>query len=99
MENPALWTTTQQVSAIKSGKLTSRELLEIIIDRISRLNPAINAVITTDFDRARKLADDFDKMNRVYATYFTQPFPARSCIEVSGLAKEAKVEIEAIALL
>lgn len=42
---------------------------------------------------------DFDRMNGVYATYFNQPFPARSCIEVSGLAKGAKVEIEAIALL
>ena len=61
MENSALWSTTLQVAAIKSGKLTSRELLEIIIDRISRLNPAINAVITTDFDRARQRADDFDK--------------------------------------
>ena len=41
----------------------------------------------------------FDRMNGVYATYFTQPFPARSCIEVSGLAKGAKVEIEVIARL
>jgi 2-iminobutanoate/2-iminopropanoate deaminase len=43
--------------------------------------------------------EDFDRMNRVYETYFTKPYPARSCIEVSGLAKGAKVEIEAIALL
>ena len=43
--------------------------------------------------------DDFDTVNKIYATYFSSPFPARSCIEVSRLAKEAKVEIEAIALL
>ncbi len=43
--------------------------------------------------------DDFDRMNEVYATYFSGTFPARSCIEVSGLAKGAKVEIEAVALL
>ena len=64
MNNPALWTTTQQVSAIQSGELTSRDLLEIYIDRIERLNPAINAVITTDFERARKLADESDKARK-----------------------------------
>ena len=57
----ALWTTTQQISAIQSGELTSRDLLEIYIDRIDRLNPAINAVITRDFEAARKQADDIDK--------------------------------------
>jgi 2-iminobutanoate/2-iminopropanoate deaminase len=43
--------------------------------------------------------DDFDTMNKIYATYFTRPFPARSCIEVPKLAKGAKVEIEAIGLV
>lgn len=43
--------------------------------------------------------DDFDKMNEVYAGFFSDSPPARSCIEVSGLAKGAKVEIEVIALL
>ena len=43
--------------------------------------------------------DDFEKVNEVYAEFFSGNYPARSCIEVSGLAKEAKVEIEAIALL
>lgn len=42
---------------------------------------------------------DFDKMNEVYAGFFSDSPPARSCIEVSGLAKGAKVEIEVIALL
>ena len=43
--------------------------------------------------------DDFDKVNEVYAGFFSDTPPARSCVEVSGLAKGAKVEIEAIALL
>lgn len=43
--------------------------------------------------------NDFDTVNKIYATYFTSPFPARSCIEVPRLAKGAKVEIEAIALV
>ena len=43
--------------------------------------------------------DDFDKVNQIYSTYFSNPFPARSCIEVPRLAKGAKVEIEAIGLV
>ncbi len=43
--------------------------------------------------------NDFDTVNEIYSTYFASPFPARSCIEVPRLAKGAKVEIEAIALL
>jgi len=43
--------------------------------------------------------DDFTKVNEVYAGFFSDKPPARSCVEVSGLAKGAKVEIEAIALL
>ena len=43
--------------------------------------------------------EDFDKVNEVYAGFFSDTPPARSCVEVSGLAKGAKVEIEVIALL
>jgi 2-iminobutanoate/2-iminopropanoate deaminase len=42
---------------------------------------------------------DFAEINRVYAGYFTPPFPARACYEVKALPKGAKVEIEAIIAL
>jgi len=38
-------------------------------------------------------------MNAVYATYFRDMPPARSSIEVARLPKDARVEIEAIAVL
>ena len=41
---------------------------------------------------------DFAKMNEVYARHFTEPFPARSTIQVAGLPKGANVEIEVIAV-
>lgn len=46
------------------------------------------------------LADisDFAAMNEVYATYFTAPYPARAAFEVGNLPKNAKVEIEVIAV-
>ena len=41
---------------------------------------------------------DFQAMNEVYKTYFTGNPPARSCVEVSALARQDLiVEIEAIA--
>ncbi len=44
--------------------------------------------------------DDFSLVNEVYEEFFSnQAPPARSCVEVSRLAKGAHVEIEAIALI
>jgi 2-iminobutanoate/2-iminopropanoate deaminase len=45
-----------------------------------------------------KNMDDFTKMNEVYGTFFSQPYPARSAVEVARLPKDALVEIEVIAL-
>ncbi|MNP13231.1 Enamine/imine deaminase [compost metagenome] len=42
--------------------------------------------------------NDFVAMNEVYSTFFTQPYPARSAVEVARLPKDALVEIEAVVL-
>lgn len=42
--------------------------------------------------------NDFAKVNEEYVKYFNEPFPARSCFEVAKLPKNAKVEIECIAI-
>jgi 2-iminobutanoate/2-iminopropanoate deaminase len=41
--------------------------------------------------------DDFGKVNEIYATYFGENPPARSCVEVSRLPKGALIEVEVIA--
>lgn len=43
--------------------------------------------------------NDFAQVNEVYGQFFAVPFPARSCVEVARLPKDAKVEIEVIALV
>ena len=40
---------------------------------------------------------DFGKLNAIYGEYFTEPYPARSCVEVSALPKGVLVECECIA--
>lgn len=55
-----------------------------------------NVVKTTVFI---KDMNDFGKVNEVYAQYFTDKQPARSCVEVARLPKDVSVEIEVIAVL
>lgn len=43
--------------------------------------------------------NEFARVNAVYARYFTEPFPARSCVAVAALPKGALVEIEVTAAL
>lgn len=46
--------------------------------------------------------NDFAKVNEVYKAFFDEnqvrAYPARSCVEVARLPKDAKIEIEAIAI-
>lgn len=53
-----------------------------------------NVIKTTVF-----MADmnDFAAMNEVYATFFKEPFPARSAVAVKTLPKNVLVEVECIA--
>lgn len=41
--------------------------------------------------------DDYDGVNEVYSEYMSEPFPARSAIEVGNLPGPFDVEIEVIA--
>jgi len=39
---------------------------------------------------------DLQAFNAVYAEFFQEPFPARSCVQVGALPKDSLVEIEAV---
>jgi 2-iminobutanoate/2-iminopropanoate deaminase len=54
-----------------------------------------NVVRTTVF-----LADmnDFKAMNEVYSTFFVEPYPARSTVQAARLPRDARIEIDAIAV-
>ncbi|BBL67824.1 RidA family protein [Methanoculleus chikugoensis] len=40
---------------------------------------------------------DFDTINAVYGEYFEESYPARAAVQVAGLPKGARVEIEMVA--
>ncbi len=43
--------------------------------------------------------EDFSEMNQVYREFFAENCPARSAVQAARLPKDARVEIEAIAVL
>ena len=47
---------TRLAEAIRAKQVSSRELLDLYIDRIDRLNGPLNAVVTLDVERARNAA-------------------------------------------
>lgn len=74
--------------------------LEQILYNIDQLLEAANLqrsniVKTTVFLTDMK---QFHLVNKSYESFFTKPFPARSCVEVKALPKGAVIEIEVIAI-
>ncbi|MNF18137.1 Enamine/imine deaminase [compost metagenome] len=43
--------------------------------------------------------NDFQVVNEIYSSFFAEPYPARSAVQVARLPKDALVEIEVIAQL
>lgn len=74
----------------------TRQTLENIKAALASMNTTMDDVVKcTVF-----LADmaEWAAMNEVYASFFPRNKPARSAVEVSGLARDARVEIECIAI-
>jgi 2-iminobutanoate/2-iminopropanoate deaminase len=42
--------------------------------------------------------NDFGAMNDVYRTFFAEPYPARSTIQAARLPRDARIEIDVIAM-
>lgn len=43
-----------------------------------------------------KEMNDFGKINEIYAKFFKEPYPSRSCVEVARLPKDVLLEVETI---
>jgi amidase len=60
-DDVATWTATELVGAIRGKEIGSRELLDLYLDRIDRLDGTVRAVVTLDADRAREAAAAADE--------------------------------------
>ena len=77
------------------------EQTERVIQGLSEILDAAGASLVDVVRTTVFLTDlrDFTEMNRVYASHFNQPWPARSTVQVSALPKSVRIEIDAIAVL
>jgi len=92
-----------QVPLDREGKIVdiiapdqARTSLENMRAQLAEVGLGMDAMVkTTVF-----LADmnDFAAVNEVYAESFTEPYPARSTVQVARLPKDVRVEIEGIAV-
>ncbi|WP_416147860.1 RidA family protein [Salipaludibacillus sp. HK11] len=79
------------------------EGLENQAHRVMKNAKAVLAAAGCDMNDAVKTMifmqnmDDFVKVNEIYASYFEEPYPARSAVEVARMPKGALVEVEVIA--
>ncbi len=92
MEDMAYRTATELVVAMSTGELSAREVLEHHLDRIERLNPTINAVVTMDVDAARQAADAADRAQAAgdpLGPLHGLPMTVKDCIEVAGMTATA----------
>ncbi|MCH4481741.1 RidA family protein [Staphylococcus haemolyticus] len=65
--------------------------LSVVLEEAgSDLNSVVKAIIfISDMN-------EFQQINEVYGSYFSEHQPARSCVEVARLPKDVKVEIEVV---
>lgn len=72
----------------------TRRVLENLREVLAEAGSSLERVMkTTVF---LKDLSDFERVNEIYAEYLGETAPARSCVEVSRLPKEALIEVEAV---
>lgn len=85
-----------------SGELIAeiRKATERSLENVKAILEAAGTSMNTVVKTVVFLKDmnDFAAMNEVYGTYFKENPPARSCVQVAKLPKDAVVEIEVIAV-
>ena len=77
-------------------KLATKQSMENIKAILEEAGTSLNDVVKTSI--FLKDLNDFEAVNEVYGTYFIENKPARSCVQVAKLPKDAVIEIEAIAV-
>lgn len=82
-------TVTQLVAALRARQISSRELLDDLLARVEQRNPALNAVVALDVDRAREAAaaaDDATAAGSATGALHGLPMTVKDVWETAGLA-------------
>ena len=76
-------------------KVATKQSMENVKAILEAAGTSLENVVKTSI--FLKDLNDFAIVNEIYGTYFTENPPARSCVQVAKLPKDAVIEIEAIA--
>ncbi len=83
------------------------ELAETVSDQANQALANVDAILKSAGLRRENIIkttlfltaiDDFEAVNKVYADFFGDHRPARSCVAVAALPKSARFEVECIAI-
>ncbi len=93
-----------QIPLTKDGELVAKTIEEQTHQVFQNLQAVLKAAGSSLQQVVKatvflKNMDDFPKVNEIYASYFGDHKPARSCVEVARLPKDVLIEIEVIALV
>ncbi|WP_066759367.1 RidA family protein [Crocinitomix algicola] len=99
--NGFLYTSGQIAIDPKTGELNDENLKTEVTQVMENLKAVLNAA-ELDFSQVVKTTiflkdmDDFEEVNRIYASYFSNNYPARETVQVAKLPKNVRVEISMV---
>ena len=73
----------------------THQVLKNVSNILAAAGSSMNRVVKTTVFMADMA--DFATVNNIYATYFSEPYPARSAVAVKSLPKNVLIEIEVVA--
>ena len=85
MTDPCFLAATEQRRLIARRELGCRELLDAHIDRIEAVNPALNAIVTKTYDRARQQADALDQRRASHGPLAGLPMAHKDLVATKGI--------------
>lgn len=102
-EGTLLFTSGQLPIDPVTGELRNGDIVTAARQALSNLRAVLvagGADMNTVLKTTVFLSDmgNFQAFNKVYAEFFREPFPARSCVQVAALPRSALVEVEAVAV-
>jgi amidase len=92
MTELAYRSTTELARMIRDREISAEDLLEHFLDRLERHNPALNAVVVTDLDAARRRAREADAAlagGESWGPLHGVPMTVKETYEVAGMPTTA----------
>ena len=80
-----LLTATELAGRIARKEISSREVTEAHIAQIESINPRINAVVTTVFDRALQQASELDNAGKIIGPLHGLPVLHKDLVPTRGI--------------